>query len=162
MFRTIFFFLLGEGLWGQTPPYDVFPDAGPPYYRLRYEANPDPGKLQFPVNTQFGFPKGRSDWKVLSSISTGVGRVHANRVSPELGTCTGKRSPKNTNALSSHPRTNNPKKPIVSYGAIRATARVKPFFSRSRIWGRSVHTQSLAKCHGHYGAIAEAVIGRGA
>ena len=58
MFRTIFFFLLGVGLWGQTPPYDVFPDADPPYYRLRYEANPDPGKLQFPVKYTVWIPEG--------------------------------------------------------------------------------------------------------
>ena len=34
----------------QAPPYDVFPDAEPPYYRVRYEASKEPGELVFGVN----------------------------------------------------------------------------------------------------------------
>jgi hypothetical protein len=32
-------------LHGQKPPYDVFPLAEPPYYRVRYEASTKPGEL---------------------------------------------------------------------------------------------------------------------
>ena len=41
-------FLLVAGvadLQAQKPPYDVFPPAEPPYYRVRYEASDKPGEL---------------------------------------------------------------------------------------------------------------------
>lgn len=31
--------LVGTSLHAQRPPYDVFPTAEPPYYRVRYEAS---------------------------------------------------------------------------------------------------------------------------
>ena len=34
---------LAPDLRGQKPPYDVFPPADPPYYRVRYEATGVPG-----------------------------------------------------------------------------------------------------------------------
>lgn len=34
----------------QQPPYDVFPAAEAPYYRVRYEASTAPGELMFSVN----------------------------------------------------------------------------------------------------------------
>lgn len=34
----------------QEPPYDVYPPADPPYYRVRYEASEKPGELTFAVN----------------------------------------------------------------------------------------------------------------
>ena len=37
-------------LSAQQPPYDVFPPADPPYYRVRYEASTQPGELVYPVN----------------------------------------------------------------------------------------------------------------
>jgi hypothetical protein len=44
-------------LHAQQPPYDVFPTAEPPYYRVRYEASTQPGELQFPVNYTIWIPK---------------------------------------------------------------------------------------------------------
>ena len=41
----------------QQPPYDVFPAADPPYYRVRYEASGQPDELQFPVNYTVWIPK---------------------------------------------------------------------------------------------------------
>lgn len=43
-------------LCAQTPPYDVFPAADPPYYRVRYEASTTPGELTFPVNYTIWIP----------------------------------------------------------------------------------------------------------
>ena len=40
----------------QSPPYDVFPDAKPPYYRVRYEASKEPGELVFGVNYTIWIP----------------------------------------------------------------------------------------------------------
>ena len=40
----------------QQPPYDVFPSATPPYYRVRYEAST--GELAFPVNYTIWIPPG--------------------------------------------------------------------------------------------------------
>ncbi len=42
----------------QQPPYDVFPPADPPYYRVRYEASTKPGELVFPVNYTVWIPAG--------------------------------------------------------------------------------------------------------
>jgi hypothetical protein len=45
-------------LHAQKPPYDVFPPAEPPYYRVRYEASTKPGELAFPVNYTIWIPQG--------------------------------------------------------------------------------------------------------
>lgn len=42
----------------QQPPYDVFPPADPPYYRVRYDASTEPGGLIFPVNYTVWIPPG--------------------------------------------------------------------------------------------------------
>lgn len=42
----------------QQPPYDVFPPAEPPYYRVRYEASTKPGELIFSVNHTIWIPPG--------------------------------------------------------------------------------------------------------
>ena len=42
----------------QEPPYDVFPEAEPPYYRVRYEASEQPGELIFPVKYTIWIPAG--------------------------------------------------------------------------------------------------------
>lgn len=54
----ILFFALAGSLVGQQPPYDVFPPANPPYYRVRYEASTKPGELIFPVNYTIWIPAG--------------------------------------------------------------------------------------------------------
>ena len=41
----------------QEPPYDVFPEAEPPYYRVRYEASERPGELIFPVKYTVWIPE---------------------------------------------------------------------------------------------------------
>ena len=42
----------------QKPPYDVFPPAEPPYYRVRYEASDKPGELAYAVNYTVWIPPG--------------------------------------------------------------------------------------------------------
>lgn len=44
--------------FAQQPPYDVFPEAKPPYYRVRYEASKQPGELIFPVKYTVWIPEG--------------------------------------------------------------------------------------------------------
>src|SRR5262245_58003869 len=46
------------GLSGQQPPYDVFPPAEPPYYRVRYDASKEKGELPYAVNYTIWIPKG--------------------------------------------------------------------------------------------------------
>ena len=66
MFRTtlwpccvaIFLSILSSELLAQNAPYDVFPDAKPPYYRVRYEASTSQGELIFPVNYTVWIPPG--------------------------------------------------------------------------------------------------------
>ena len=58
--RPLFLLLtaLVGSLPAQQPPYDVFPPADPPYYRVRYEASTKPGELVFPVNYTVWVPPG--------------------------------------------------------------------------------------------------------
>lgn len=42
----------------QNPPYDVFPPAEDPYFRVRYAASETPGELIFPVNYTIWIPPG--------------------------------------------------------------------------------------------------------
>jgi pimeloyl-ACP methyl ester carboxylesterase len=49
----------------QQPPYDLFPPAEPPYYRVRYEASNEPGKLAFGVNYTLWIP---SDAKTVRGV----------------------------------------------------------------------------------------------
>ncbi len=51
-------FVLVTSLSAQQPPYDVFPPAVPPYYRVRYEASQTPGELAFAVNCTVWIPPG--------------------------------------------------------------------------------------------------------
>lgn len=44
--------------FAQEPPYDVFPPAEPPYYRVRYEDSLNPGELAFAVNYTMWVPPG--------------------------------------------------------------------------------------------------------
>ena len=55
---AILLIALPTQLVAQNPPYDVFPDADPPYYRVRYEASQEPGALSFPVNYTIWIPSG--------------------------------------------------------------------------------------------------------
>lgn len=43
-------------LYAQQPPYDGFPVAEPPYYRVRYEASSAPGELPYAVNYTIWIP----------------------------------------------------------------------------------------------------------
>jgi pimeloyl-ACP methyl ester carboxylesterase len=45
-------------LSAQKPPYDVFPPAEPPYYRVRYEASTTKGELPYAVNYTIWIPHG--------------------------------------------------------------------------------------------------------
>ena len=45
-------------LTAQQAPYDVFPPADPPYYRVRYEASANPGELVFGANYTLWIPPG--------------------------------------------------------------------------------------------------------
>jgi len=59
MIRTALFLFLAVGMlpvFSQKPPYDVFPEAEAPYYRVRYEATPEPGKLMFAVQYTVWIP----------------------------------------------------------------------------------------------------------
>lgn len=53
---TILLLALPVGLAAQEPPYDVFPEADPPYYRVRYEASTKPGELIYPVKYTVWIP----------------------------------------------------------------------------------------------------------
>lgn len=54
---AVVLFAIPIALFAQNKPYDVFPDAAPPYYRVRYEASGQPGELIFPVNYTVWIPQ---------------------------------------------------------------------------------------------------------
>lgn len=56
--RSLALLFLATTLCAQQAPYDVFPAAEPPYYRVRYEASAKPGELIFPVNYTIWVPPG--------------------------------------------------------------------------------------------------------
>ena len=55
---TVLFAVLATNVLAQQPPYDVFPPAEPPYYRVRYEASAKPGELVYAVNYTIWVPPG--------------------------------------------------------------------------------------------------------
>lgn len=56
--RWIVFFtvLIAPQVLAQEPPYDAFPAANPPVYRVRYGASSEPGGLIFPVSYTVWIP----------------------------------------------------------------------------------------------------------
>ncbi len=59
MYRfAVFVLALSSSLFAEQSPYDVFPAADPPYYRVRYDASVKPGELIFPVNYTVWIPPG--------------------------------------------------------------------------------------------------------
>lgn len=60
--RSIVFLFLSLAFAGasfaQQAPYDVFPEADSPYFRVRYDASTTPGELTFPVNYTIWIPPG--------------------------------------------------------------------------------------------------------
>jgi pimeloyl-ACP methyl ester carboxylesterase len=64
---------LNPHVLGQQPPYDVFPAAEPPYYRIRYEASTEPGELIFPVNYTIWIPPGSERLRGLIVHQHGCG-----------------------------------------------------------------------------------------
>ena len=75
---TLLLITITPSLYAQKAPYDVFPPAEAPYYRVRYEASTNPGELTFPVNYTIWIPK---DVKNLRSVhgSRGFLRVGKHR-----------------------------------------------------------------------------------
>lgn len=67
------FFLLVLSAFSQNPPYDKFPDAEPPYYRVRYEASTKPGELIYPVKYTLWVPPGVKTLKGLIVHQHGCG-----------------------------------------------------------------------------------------
>jgi pimeloyl-ACP methyl ester carboxylesterase len=59
--------------WAQNPPYDVFPAAEAPYFRVRYEASTEPGKLCFPVNYTLWIPPGVESLRGVTVHQHGCG-----------------------------------------------------------------------------------------
>tara|TARA_R110002049_G_scaffold285698_4_gene466983 strand:- start:108253 stop:109611 length:1359 start_codon:yes stop_codon:yes gene_type:complete len=55
---VLLFFISATAAFAQEPPYDVFPDAEPPYYRVRFEASDQPNGLIFPVKYTIWIPTG--------------------------------------------------------------------------------------------------------
>lgn len=53
----VFFAMTSVG-FAQQSPYDVFPPAAPPYYRVRYEASTESDALVYPVNYTIWIPEG--------------------------------------------------------------------------------------------------------
>jgi hypothetical protein len=68
-----FLLALPTKLFAQQPPYDVFPTADPPYYRVRYEASTRPGELIYSVNYTIWIPKDVKSLRVVIVHQHGCG-----------------------------------------------------------------------------------------
>jgi len=74
MYRLLLFLCLAATpLFAQEPPYDVFPPAEAPYYRVRYEASDQPGGLIFPVKYTVWIPPGVEQLRGLVVHQHGCG-----------------------------------------------------------------------------------------
>ena len=69
----ILFVVLVGSVFGQQPPYDVFPPAEPPYFRVRCEATTKHGELVFPVNYTVWVPPGVKSLRGLIVHQHGCG-----------------------------------------------------------------------------------------
>lgn len=58
LFTGLLFTFTASTASAEPGPYDVFPPADPPYYRVRYAASTTPGELIFPVNYTIWIPEG--------------------------------------------------------------------------------------------------------
>ncbi len=58
VFLALLIATLPATVLAQNGPYDVFPEAKPPYYRVRYPASQKTGELRFAVNYTIWIPKG--------------------------------------------------------------------------------------------------------
>ena len=67
------FLVLAGSLSAQQPPYDVFPPANPPYYRVRCEAATKPGELVFSANFTVWVPPGVKSLRGLIVHQHGCG-----------------------------------------------------------------------------------------
>ena len=58
IFLAVIFVVTGSSniISAQQPPYDVVPDAEPPFYRVRYEASTVEGELDLAVNYTIWIP----------------------------------------------------------------------------------------------------------
>lgn len=65
LLATLLLISIAPEIYAQKAPYDVFPPAEAPYYRVRYEASTNPGELIFSVNYTIWIPK---DVKVLRGV----------------------------------------------------------------------------------------------
>ncbi len=70
---AILFLVFVSSVYGQHPPYDVFPAAEPPYHRVRYEASNKAGELAFPVNYTVWVPPGLKSLRGLIVHQHGCG-----------------------------------------------------------------------------------------
>ena len=70
---AVLFFAFAGSVFGQQPPYDVFPPVEPPYYRVRYDASIHPGELVFPVNYTLWVPPGLKSLRGLIVHQHGCG-----------------------------------------------------------------------------------------
>ena len=60
-------------LSAQESPYDVFPEAKPPYYRVRYVASDQPGQLNIPGKYTVWIPNGVSKLRGIVVHQHGCG-----------------------------------------------------------------------------------------
>lgn len=65
LIATLFPLIMVSTLMAQPAPYDVFPEANPPYYRVRYEPSTQDGELIFGVNYTIWIPP---EVKVLKGV----------------------------------------------------------------------------------------------
>jgi len=118
---------LPEPLFAQNAPYDVFPEAVPPYYRVRYEASTEPGKLIFPVNYTIWIPQNMKTLRGVIVHQHGCGEGSCKSGLTVHSTCIGRLWQRSTTAPCWPRLTNNAKTRTAKCGATLATVRTLLF-----------------------------------
>ena len=73
MHRFLLLLMFVSPAFAQKAPFDIFPAADPPYFRVRYEASSEPAGLVFPVNYTAWIPPGVSQLRGVIVHQHGCG-----------------------------------------------------------------------------------------
>jgi len=145
--------VLVEVAFAQDAPYDVFPDARPPYYRVRYDASPMEGELQLAVQYTIWIPPNVKTLRgvVVHQHGCGEGSCKSGLTGAFDLICTGRLWLPSTIAPCCRLSTNNLRMLIANFGATLAMGLMRLSNRRWLISARPAIIPNLRRSHGHFG-----------
>ena len=146
----------------QKAPYDVFPPAKPPYYRVRFEASTRPGELIFPVSYTIWIPENVKLLRGVIVHQHGCGEGFCKSGLTGAYDLHWQALAKKHDCALLAPSYEQPEKADCQMWCDPRNGSVPPFRSVWLSWARSADMTNWRKCPGRCGDTAAAGIGRGA